>query len=194
MQKCIVPYVYCPQQLLRVELKLSVGLGGGHQKSKVKSESHSVLSNSLGPHGLKKESEVAQLSPTLSDPMDSSLHQAPPSMGFSRQEYWSRLPFPPPGNLPNPGMEPRSPALQTDALPFEPPRKSLSATGISKYILSLRGLPFHFFDSIVYNQKFLISRSSLTIFSFILSTCILFKKSLFFPGQGAILCYLHIYI
>ena len=40
--------------------------------------------------------------------MDSSLHQALPSMGFSRQEYWSGLPFPSPGNLPNPGIEPRS--------------------------------------------------------------------------------------
>ena len=38
-------------------------------------------------------------------------YQAPPSMGFSRQEYWSGLPFPPPGDLPNPGIEPRSPAL-----------------------------------------------------------------------------------
>ena len=55
--------------------------------------------------------------------MDSSLHQAPPSMGFSRQEYWSGLPFPSPGNLPNPGIEPRSPALQADALTSEPPRK-----------------------------------------------------------------------
>ena len=52
--------------------------------------------------------EVAQSCPTLCDPMDSSLHQAPPSMGFSRQEYWSGLPFPSPGNLPNPGIEPRS--------------------------------------------------------------------------------------
>ena len=42
-------------------------------------------------------------------------HQAPPSMGFSRQEYWSGLPFPSPGDLPNPGIEPGSPALQTDA-------------------------------------------------------------------------------
>ena len=41
----------------------------------------------------KEESEVAQSCPTLCDPMDSSLHQAPPSMGFSRQEYWSGLPF-----------------------------------------------------------------------------------------------------
>ena len=47
-------------------------------------------------------------------------YQAPPSMGFSRQEYWSGLPFPSPGDLPNPGIEPGSPALQTDALPYEP--------------------------------------------------------------------------
>ena len=42
--------------------------------------------------------------------------QAPPSMGFSRQEHWSGLPFPSPGDLPHPGIEPRSPALQADAL------------------------------------------------------------------------------
>ena len=50
-------------------------------------------------------------------------YQAPPSMGFSRQEHWSGLPFPSPADLPNPGIEPRSPALQTDALPSEPPGK-----------------------------------------------------------------------
>ena len=44
-------------------------------------------------------------------------------MGFSRQEYWSGLPFPSPGDLPNPGIEPRSPALQADALSSEPPGK-----------------------------------------------------------------------
>ena len=43
-------------------------------------------------------------------------YQAPPSMGFSRQEYWSGVPFPSPGDLPNPGIKPGSPALQTDAL------------------------------------------------------------------------------
>ena len=48
-------------------------------------------------------------------------YQAPPSMGFSRQEYWSGLPFPSPGDLPNPGIEPRSPALQAEALISEPP-------------------------------------------------------------------------
>ena len=50
-------------------------------------------------------------------------YQAPPSMGFSRQECRSGLPFPSPGDLPNPGTEPRSSALQADALPSEPPGK-----------------------------------------------------------------------
>ena len=45
---------------------------------------------------------------------------APLSMGFSRQEYWSGLPFPSPGDLPDPGIEPRSPTLYADALPSEP--------------------------------------------------------------------------
>ena len=45
--------------------------------------------------------------------------QAPLSMGFSRQEYWSGLLFPSPGDLPNPGTEPKSPALQADDLPTE---------------------------------------------------------------------------
>ena len=59
-----------------------------------------VVSDSLRPHGL-----------------------APPSMGFSRQGCWSGLPFPSPGDLPDPGIEPRSPALEADALPSEPPGK-----------------------------------------------------------------------
>ena len=51
-------------------------------------------------------------------------YQAPPSMGFSRQEYyWSGLLFPSLGDLPDPGFEPRSPALQADALSSEPPAK-----------------------------------------------------------------------
>ena len=55
-------------------------------------------------------------------------HQAPLSMGFPRQEYWSGLPCPPPGDLPNPGIKARSPALQADSLPSEPPGKSVVAT------------------------------------------------------------------
>ena len=53
-------------------------------------------------------------------------HQAPLSMEFSRQEYWSGL-FPSPGDLPNPGVEPRSPALQADSLPSKPPEKPLDS-------------------------------------------------------------------
>ena len=52
-------------------------------------------------------------------------YQALLSMGFSRQEYWSGLPFPSPGDLPDPGIEPRSPTLQADALTSEPPGKLL---------------------------------------------------------------------
>ena len=50
-------------------------------------------------------------------------HKPPLSMEFFRQEYWSGLPFPSPGDLPNPGIKPRSPALQTDSLPSELPGK-----------------------------------------------------------------------
>ena len=66
--------------------------------------------------------------PTLCDPTDCS-HQAPLSMGFSRPEYWSGLLFPSPGDLPSPGIEPRSPALQADSLPSEPPGKRKQSGG-----------------------------------------------------------------
>ena len=51
-------------------------------------------------------------------------HQAPPSMEFSRQEYWNRLPFPSPGDLPHPEMKPVSPALAGRFFTTEPPGKS----------------------------------------------------------------------
>ena len=84
------------------------------------------------PWGHKRESEVAQSCPTLCDPMDSSLHQAPPSMGFSRQEYWSGLPFPSPGYHPNPRIEPGSLALWADS------RVPLSIPIWKVHFLSLR--------------------------------------------------------
>ena len=59
-------------------------------------------------------------------------YQAPSSMGFSRQEYWSGLPFPSPGDLPEPGIEPWSPAFQADALTSEPPGKSRSTRAEAK--------------------------------------------------------------
>ena len=59
-------------------------------------------------------------------------YQAPPSMGFSRQECWSGLPFPSPGDLPDPGIKPRSPALQADALLSEPMQKYMLNDSISR--------------------------------------------------------------
>ena len=63
------------------------------------------------------------------------------SMGFSSQEYWSGLPCPSPGALPNPGIGPRSPALQADSSPSEPPGKPLSTFAL----LHLSDLGTHFF-------------------------------------------------
>ena len=64
-----------------------------------------------------------QLLSCICDPTDCSL-QAPLFMEFSRQEYWSGLPFPTPGDLSDPGIEPESPALAGDSLPTLPPRRS----------------------------------------------------------------------
>ena len=66
---------------------------------------------------------VIQACPVLCDPTDYIGYQAPLSMGFSRQEYWSGLPFPSPGDLPDPGTEPESPTLQAVSLQTEPPGK-----------------------------------------------------------------------
>ena len=73
-------------------------------------------------------------------------HKAPLSMGFSRQEYWSGLPCPPPGGLPNPGIEPKSPPLQAVSLPSEPPGKESPCEGTGVLLIrpgtgSLRSRP-----------------------------------------------------
>ena len=69
--------------------------------------------------------------------------QAPLSMGFSRQEYWSGLPFPSPGvGIPDPGIEPTSPALQVNSLPSEPPRKPVIPVRLSqRFSLLCSGSP-----------------------------------------------------
>ena len=72
---------------------------------------------------------VTQSGVTLCDPMDCS-PPGPLSMGFSRQESWSGLPFPSLGDLPNPGIKSRSPTLQSDSLPFEPPGKLHTCVGV----------------------------------------------------------------
>ena len=79
--------------------------------------SRSVVSNSLQPQTVA--------------------HQAPPSMGFSRREHWSGLPFPSPRDLPDSGIKPRSPTLQADALPSEPPGKSKNSPLMIKVPWSL---------------------------------------------------------
>ena len=61
-------------------------------------------------------------------------HQTPASMGFPRQEYWSALPFPSPEDLPDPGIEPGSPALQADALTSEPREKPKGEMGFLKQL------------------------------------------------------------
>ena len=63
-------------------------------------------------------------------------HQAPLSMGFSGQEHWSGLPFPSPGDLPDPGIKPRSPALQADTLTSKPPGKPLDMTTLDSILKS----------------------------------------------------------
>ena len=68
---------------------------------------------------------VTQPCPTLCDPVDCSPPGSSCPWGFSRQEYWSELPCHPSGDLPNPGIKPRSPALQVDSLLCEPPGKPL---------------------------------------------------------------------
>ena len=65
-----------------------------------------------------KRSEADQSCLTLCDPI---AYKTPLSIEFSRREYWNVLPFPSPGDLPEPGIEPGSPTLQADALPSEPP-------------------------------------------------------------------------
>ena len=72
---------------------------------------------------LKVKVLVTQSWPTLCNSMDHIACQAPLSMEFSRQEYWSGVPFPSLGDRPHPGMEPRSPALQAGSLLSEPPGK-----------------------------------------------------------------------
>ena len=89
----------------------------------------------------KVEVLVTQSCLTLCDPMDYVAQQAPLSMAFSRQEYWSGQPFPSPGDLPNPEIEPRSLALQVDSLLSKPSRKTFIEKDIFKLYFSLAYVP-----------------------------------------------------
>ena len=98
--------------------------------------SRSVVSNSVSPW--------------------TAAHQVPLSVGFSRQEYWNGLPFPSPGDLPQPGIEPGSPALQVDFLPSKPPGKSISILFyyyyLFIYLFIFNLLVFYFFNFKIFNS------------------------------------------
>ena len=79
-------------------------------------------------------------------------YQAPLYMEFSRQEYWSGLPFPSPGDLPDPGIEPGSLALQANALPSEPPGK-LFSYGLLFFKMVLILAPKQTYRSMGQNRK-----------------------------------------
>ena len=86
---------------------------------------HRVLTTGpIGKSLIPYQVSVAKSCLTLLTPWTVA-HQPPLSVEFSRQEHWSGLPFSTPGNLPNPVIKPRSPALQADSLPSEPPGKPL---------------------------------------------------------------------
>ena len=85
------------------------------------------------------------------------VYQASLSMGFSRQEYWSGLPFPSPGDLLDPGIDPRSPALQADALPSEPPGNTTTSYPKLKEILFSRAVNLGF-QKVIYIQASICQR------------------------------------
>ena len=87
-----------------------------------------------------------------------TMKKPPLPIGFFRQEYWSGLPFPPPGDLPDPGIEPRSPTLQADSLPFQPPGKTQKSIFCTFLVLLLFLMATLYFIS--------LGKSSLIIFSF----------------------------
>ena len=93
-------------------------VGSTKRRSKLGKSMTATVSNTKN-HSGGSESDVAQS--CLFATLWTVAYQAPPSMGFSRQEYWSGLPFPSPGDLPDPEIEPGSPSLEADTLTSEPP-------------------------------------------------------------------------
>ena len=94
-----------------------------------------ILKNDLISPKASVKVLVTQLCPILCRPPWTVALQAPLSMGFSRQEYWSGLPCPSPGDLPDPRMEPGSPALQKDSLLSKSPRKLQYLKRFVQYIV-----------------------------------------------------------
>ena len=126
-----------------------------------------------------RESEVALSCPTLATPWTVA-YQNSPSIGFSRQEYWSGLPFLLQGIFPSPGIEPRSPALQTDALPSEP---SLNSFWFSWIVIDSQERAFRIIESV--NSIHLVSAKAIKTYKTLaLCTCALIAR----PSVVVIYC------
>ena len=99
--------MYTHKQIYTVQKKVTIHQFYKTKKKRTKLPSDSPREKRLEDYSLSRVRLFATLWTVA--------HQASPSMGFSRQEYWSGLPFPSPGDLPDPGIELRSPTLQADA-------------------------------------------------------------------------------
>ena len=114
----------------------------GEQSNRMGSPAQGSFLRLQESHLLKRARVLGHVSPVwLFATLWTVTHQAPLSLRFSRQDYWSGLPCPPPGDISDPGIEPSSPvspALQADSLPLAPPRKPLSKRfkTVNKYIIN----------------------------------------------------------
>ena len=151
---------YCPDSALSLWWHYSLLLGGSRSPVslwsalilrsgiKVPAFCQAVSSTATGSPGASSQFMWVCVCVSRSVVPDCLWPQAPLSMGFSRQEFWSGLPFSSPGDLLNPGIEPRSPALQADSLPSEPPKSPQSDHGLSVHgilqprILEWVAIPF----------------------------------------------------
>ena len=116
---------------------------------------------------------IAQSCPTLFESVLTVACQVSRPWGFFKQEYWSGLPCPPPGDLPNPGIKPRSPALQADSLPSEPPGKPKNTGVVSLSLLQI--FPIREWNlGLLHGRRILLqaellgkSRQSLTVVNYV---------------------------
>ena len=89
-------------------------------------ENYKTVRKNKDKRNNQNDKQIYEMVPnTISETLWTVVYHAPPSMGFSRQEYWSGLPFPSPGDLPDTGIKPGSPTLEADALTSEPPGKPI---------------------------------------------------------------------
>ena len=89
-------------------------------------ENYKTVRKNKDKRNNQNDKQIYEMVPnTISETPWTVVYHAPPSMGFSRQEYWSGLPFPSPGDLPDTGIKPGSPTLEADALTSEPPGKPI---------------------------------------------------------------------